>query len=141
MRKTPLKANPETTRAWRDRSQQKQRDRARCSRADTDGTPPRTPIKVMSDKRKIAVQTYGQLREEFLKKNPKCWRCGAKATDLHHQKGRDGKLYLDTEHFISLCRPCHDWIPKNRDAAAAEGLIVSRHTGDAKADLSSQENS
>lgn len=43
--------------------------------------------------------------------------------DIHHKRGHDGLLYLDPRHWISVCRPCHDWIGNNVKRARELGLI------------------
>ena len=64
----------------------------------------RTPLKRVSDKRRVEMKEYANLRAEFLKANPVCQLCGkAKATDVHH-KCKRGKNYLNVATWAALDR-------------------------------------
>lgn len=65
---------------------------------------------------------------QYKKDNPICERCRCRdTTDVHHKKGRIEKLLNDTDYFIALCRPCHNWAEANGEAAKAEGISVLRY--------------
>jgi hypothetical protein len=36
-----------------------------------------------------------------------CEKCGNRASDIHHVKGRIGLLKLDINNLMALCRECH----------------------------------
>lgn len=53
---------------------------------------------------------FQKARDGFLKSNPRCERCGAPATILHHitpHRG-DKKLFWDRKNWAAVCKPCHD---------------------------------
>lgn len=53
---------------------------------------------------------WQKYRAEFLRKNPKCARCGAKATVVDHivpHKGNKHLFWLEANH-AALCAKCHN---------------------------------
>lgn len=86
-------------------------------------TKPRYRIPAISKARYARMKEYGKLRKEFLATNKLCARCGKKATDIHHTRGRVGRLLCMSAHWISVCRQCHQWIGENPNEARAEGLL------------------
>jgi ribosomal protein S27AE len=77
----------------------------------------------MSKVRYARMQEYRKKRDVFLKKNPLCARCGKKSIDLHHSKGRIGRLLCADEHWFAVCRTCHNWIGDNPNQAREEGFL------------------
>jgi 5-methylcytosine-specific restriction endonuclease McrA len=77
----------------------------------------------MSKARYARMKEYGKLRKEYLAKNRLCQKCGKKATDVHHLRGRTGRLLCMEEHWAPVCRRCHDWIGANPIEARQEGLL------------------
>jgi ribosomal protein S27AE len=77
----------------------------------------------MSKVRYARMQEYRKKREAFLKKNPQCARCGKKSTEVHHYKGRIGRLLCMEEHWFALDRQCHNWIGENPAQAREEGFL------------------
>jgi hypothetical protein len=75
-------------------------------------------IKKISKKKSKEDRQYMELRKKYLMDNPMCHAhlhcCSERSTDVHHKKGR-GKYYLIIETWISLCRPCHQYIEMNPD--------------------------
>lgn len=75
---------------------------------------------------------YSVLREQFLKNHPYCQAhipgCNIKATDIHHKKGRVGKLFLDDSEFLAVCRMCHTWIENNPAEAKLLDFSKSRES-------------
>jgi hypothetical protein len=70
------------------------------------------PIKKVSDKRKSENKEYTKLRKLFLAEYTICQVKGCKElpTEVHHKKGRIGKLLTDTRYFLGVCRECHSKI-------------------------------
>jgi hypothetical protein len=70
------------------------------------------PIKKVSDKRKFENKEYTKLRKLFLAEYTICQVKGCKElpTEVHHKKGRIGKLLTDTRYFLGVCRECHNKI-------------------------------
>lgn len=62
----------------------------------------------------VHTHSWQHVREEYLKKHPKCERCGKKATEVHHKtpirKYRDLKIQGDTfdeDNLEACCKKCH----------------------------------
>lgn len=89
----------------------------------------RKRVSPMSDKRKKERREYLKLKVRYLDENRHCQRlgCNAKATDLHHTRGR-GKNYLRVDTFMALCHDCHDWAHNNIAAATQIGLFGPKGT-------------
>ena len=85
-------------------------------------------IKKVSDKRKIEMLKYKVLRIEFLGKpeNQKCPITGKPTTDIHHMKGRLGRLYLDTRYWVALSREGHKFVEENPEWAKKNGYSLNR---------------
>lgn len=87
----------------------------------------RTPIKKASDKRADQLALYSILRKKWLKgKLCGVKGCGCMADDIHHKKGRDGDLLIDTRFFLAVCRPHHRYITDHPAESIAEGYSISR---------------
>jgi hypothetical protein len=109
-----------------------------CKHATCDGPcrrpvkpkPKRKPIKRVSKKRGREERKYSVLRKQFLETNPECQAklkmCRGEATDIHHVRGRVGEDFLNTDSWLSVCRPCHLWIESHPVAARELGLSESR---------------
>lgn len=83
------------------------------------------PLRQVSRKRASDNRTYTAGKKQFLADNPICQRCrAARSVDLHHRANRSTtqKAFLDPANWVALCRPCHDWVGVNREAAVAEGF-------------------
>lgn len=93
----------------------------------------RTPLKkcgklnAFSPKRAAQHRAYTAARDAFMREHPNCQRCGGTAHDLHHRRGRQGKLLKDRRFFMAVCRECHDWIHANPAEARATGFLASSH--------------
>lgn len=76
------------------------------------------------------TKEYTKAKRAFLFGNL-CKRCLSldrfiPATDLHHSRGRLGKLLLDTRFWVALCRTCHRWCHDNPAAARKVGLMCKK---------------
>jgi len=94
-------------------------------------TSQRKPIARRSPKRAKQERVYSKLRKDFLLSSPTCQAqlpntCKHHSTDVHHMKGRIGELLTDTNFFLSVCRPCHDWIEMHPIEAKELGFSISR---------------
>ena len=92
----------------------------------------KAPIKKVSDKRKEDNAVYKKLRDEFMsqKENQICPITGKPTTDLHHKKGRVGKLFLDTRYWVALSREGHKFVEENPIWAKENGYSLSRLSND-----------
>ena len=103
-RKTPLRANPETTKQWKARSKQ------------------RLPSHKKSRKSEEIVYLTG--RRSFLEEHPVCPVTGERTTDIHHSAKRVSKWLNLRRYWIALSRAGHDWVEKNGDEAELHSLVI-----------------
>jgi hypothetical protein len=70
------------------------------------------PIKKVSQKRNLENKEYLKVRKVFLQSLMFCQvnSCKKLPTEVHHKKGRIGKLLTDTRYFLGVCRECHSKI-------------------------------
>lgn len=85
------------------------------------------PIQKLSGKRKQEMFQYLKLRQEFLP-GKICPVTGNKATEIHHMRGRIGKLLLDTKYWLPVTREGHIKIENNSDWAYKNGFSAKRNT-------------
>lgn len=104
-RKTPLRANPEKTQQWKDKSRQK-------------------PMRQRSPKRAKAERAYSPDAAAFIKAHPVCPVLGTRTTDVHHSAKRSGKWLNLKRYWIAVSREGHDWIENNKAEAEKYGLMV-----------------
>jgi hypothetical protein len=84
---------------------------------------PRYRIPAMSKVRHARMKEYFKARSKFLSVNKKCVRCGKPATEIHHTRGRVGKLLLMECYWAALDRGCHNWVGDNPKEARESGLL------------------
>lgn len=94
---------------------------------------PKKPLNIVtkkmqpfSAKKLEELKVYRKLRDNYLKENPICERCGEKSEDLHHKKPREHYLN-DVSIFCSLCRKCHIWVHDNDKESREQGYLLSKH--------------
>ena len=89
---------------------------------------PRKPINKKAEKRKNEEALYyGTTRPVYLKENPVCECCKkAKADQIHHKRGRIGKLLNDVRYFLACCDGCHKIIEANPEWAKLAKYSLSR---------------
>lgn len=90
-------------------------------------------MKPMSDKRAAEMVEYRKEKKAWLESQPVCERCGCVFADeimltpvepdLHHKRGRTGRLLRDQRFWIALCRDCHDWVHNNMAEARNMDLL------------------
>ena len=95
---------------------------------------PRNPLKRKRQMRRISKKRarlnrqYLKHRDEYLKAHPICEKCKlVRASDIHHRKGKLGKLLCAAEWFLSVCRDCHQWIHNNPEDSYELGLSIKRY--------------
>lgn len=86
------------------------------------------PIKKDSVKRKSQKTDYLKIRKVFLESIIFCQvkECKGLATEVHHKKGRIGKLLTDIRYFLGVCRECHNKIELNPIWAKENGYSLNR---------------
>lgn len=110
LKRTPLKADPETTRAWQKRT--------------------RKPLPQKSARQIKRDALYTKQRAAHLEANPWCLPCynifarRTPATTIHHMAKR-GVRTNDETTFLSCCMDCHRWIEEHPAEAKTLGFSVS----------------
>lgn len=86
---------------------------------------PRKYIRAISERRKKANAEYTKKAKAFLKRHPVCQAPGCKkaSRDLHHSRGRAGRLLLAEEYWFALCRGHHDLCRDDIGAAREMGIM------------------
>ena len=86
------------------------------------------PIKKVSQKRNLENKEYLKVRKVFLQSLMFCQvnSCKKLPTEVHHKKGRIGKLLTDTRYFLGVCRECHNKIELEPLWAKENGYSLNR---------------
>ena len=89
-------------------------------------------IKSVSDKMLVSLREYRKVRDVYMDEHTICEHpeCSSPSTELHHKKGRIGKLLTDSRYFCALCHDHHEWSEKNPILAKELGLSVDRLSKD-----------
>jgi hypothetical protein len=86
-------------------------------------------ISPVSPKRAKENKLYKPLADQFKLDHPVCeiqhTGCTQRTTEVHHTKGRKGKLYLDPLFWKGSCNSCHRWATDNSKAAKETGASAS----------------
>ena len=84
---------------------------------------PRKPLRKVSSRRAQEAKVYRERKKVFLSANAVCFVCGEwihpADRELHHVRGRAGKLYLDERFWEMACggmKGCHASIHRNRNS-------------------------
>ncbi len=86
-----------------------------------------TKINRRSDKRAKQEREYIKLNKEFLEVNMWCAVYPfLRATQVHHKKGRIGKLLTDVRYFLQVSDEGHDEINRRPKWAIEKGYSLSR---------------
>lgn len=90
------------------------------------------PINKISYRKKLEDVIYKSERIKFLMlpENKICPITKQPTTDVHHKKGRIGKLYLDQRFWIALSRIGHKFVEENPIWAKENGYSLSRLAND-----------
>lgn len=86
----------------------------------------KSPINKVSKTRGKALREYAKVRKEYLEVYYVCAVCGFYAKEIHHKKGRVGKLLCDSKLFLSVCSSCHKTITDNPKWATEKGYSLDR---------------
>lgn len=86
---------------------------------------PRPRIPSISKVRHQRLKEYAKLRARFLHDKPRCEfpGCKKRSEDIHHKRGRIGRLLCMSEHFCAVCRPHHHFIHENPKIARENGML------------------
>jgi hypothetical protein len=86
----------------------------------------KTKIKPRSKKLTKEMVKYNKEVKIFLAENPVCPVTGGKATQVHHKKGRIGKLLMDKRFWLAVSDEGHRKIELNPEWAKEMGYSISR---------------
>lgn len=86
-------------------------------------------MNAVSAKRAAQLAEYSILRKLWLVEHPHCLvkltHSGPRRSkDVHHKRGKVGRLLCDTRFFLGVCRECHDAIHACPKAARHRGLLA-----------------
>lgn len=91
---------------------------------------PRKPLRKVSKLRAEQAKVYRARKKVFLETHEYCFVCGCwthrALRELHHVRGRAGKLYLDERFWEMACGldgGCHAKIHSERKWAIANGFL------------------
>ena len=115
-RKTPLRANPEKTRAWKERSRQELKK--------TPFKKKHYEFKQVSRQRESDNAIYSILRVKFLEEHPICPVTGKATTQIHHSAKRQGGWQNLQRYWIAVSLEGHAWIEENKREAETRRLMV-----------------
>lgn len=91
----------------------------------------RKPIRKVSKSRARQNREYTKLKAAFLEANPLCQACSdfgtvpARSTEVHHVRGRSGKLLCDTRYWLAIDPRCHCMIHQHPAIAKKLGLLAN----------------
>ena len=85
-------------------------------------------ISIKSVKRMSEEKLYLKKKKEYLTAHIRCEvkGCNRVSEDLHHQKGRVGKLLYNEKHFMAVCRNHHREIEQNPNWSKENNYSKSR---------------
>lgn len=73
------------------------------------------------------MKIYKKLRKEFLEQNPRCAVYqNRKATDVHHMRGRAGRLFLCVRYWLPVSRRAHIRIGEEPRWAREHGYLCAQ---------------
>lgn len=96
----------------------------------------KTKIRQVSVKRQKELREYSSLRKKFLERpeNKLCivaetiFNEKIHCTEIHHKKGRIGKLLNYTPFWLAVSRKGHDWIHENPEEAYKLNFLIKSST-------------
>lgn len=92
-------------------------------------------VKARSQSEAVRMAVYVPIAQLFKAAFPECQCCPLvrpklgfvyATDDIHHTRGREGYLLLDTRYWRTACRGCHNWINDHPFQAEKLGLIIKR---------------
>jgi len=87
----------------------------------------RKRVNPVSAKRRDELTIYAKKRKAFLAKHPRCAVYPRrKATDIHHMRGRAGRLFLSEDYWLPVCREAHVKIGNEPKWARDNGYLCAK---------------
>jgi hypothetical protein len=90
----------------------------------------RATLKKVAKGRARQQREYFSRHREFLKRHPVCGIClvrglnPAPATEVHHMRGRIGRLLADERFWCPSCRSCREFPHENPTRARELGILA-----------------
>lgn len=85
----------------------------------------RAPARI-SARQQARLRAYARARAAYLSR-PENRQCrvfpNRRATEIHHARGRAGRLLLDERFWVPVSRAGHRWIHDHPEAARRAGLL------------------
>ena len=82
-----------------------------------------TRIKPVSDRRRKELAFYARLKRGYLKAHRWCVVNHTPATEVHHSRGRSGRLLCDVRFWLPVSFSGHRWIHDHPAEARRHGWI------------------
>lgn len=84
-------------------------------------------MKRVSDRQRKRLAEYSKLKREYLKQHPFCEVYpDRRSEDIHHLRGRTGRLLCDTRYWCAVSRAGHVWIHNNIQWARDNGWLCEK---------------
>lgn len=133
MKKSPLKRNTSLRESF---LRKLKREGTKYIWSRTGDLKRKKPLKKVSKSYRNRLRVYYPLSQEFLVANPLCHICEARqragediqvnaATEIHHKRGRCGRLLTWVPGFVASCRACRDFPHLNPRKARDLGVLAS----------------
>lgn len=92
---------------------------------------PRRRIRAVSKVQRAKNDVYHAQAAAWLRARYYCEACcrsteKAGPLEVHHRRGRQAALLTAEEHWMALCRRCHNWIHEHPAKARARGWLAKR---------------
>lgn len=90
----------------------------------------KSTLKKKSKSQRRRESEYYPEQKQFIKENPWCQICIARGLDprptveVHHKRGRAGKLISDSRFFVASCFYCRMWPHENPREARDAGVLA-----------------
>lgn len=95
----------------------------------------RKALKKSSQKRAKEMALYRKERDIFIHREmhegrwfcPVMWELKKRqvaVTEVHHKRGRTGKLLRDQRYWLAISRSGHDWVHQNPRLAREKGWLI-----------------
>lgn len=111
---------PERKVPWRWRRKKPLRRRAKAAHERK----PRKGLPSINPERAQERAEYRRLREIYRSEHPFCeCGCGGRTEQIHHKAGCEGKLLLDTRHWMAVTFQCHERINNHPGWAREQGYL------------------
>lgn len=128
MKRSPLKSNPETLRAWQERSRRKVPENRELTKPGIargiNRTPKSDPPELVAARKVVHTRSGGrcEVRSKV---------CTHRAVHVHHRGGRRFAGCHNPELLADCCLACHDLIHSGKGAAWAwaSGWLVKKALG------------